>query len=90
MEAIRNNLKARKDFDICKAFHTIYKCNKNDSKLYEKQAFITGINIKYLMKKHRQNFQIDDEDIRLIISRFDRDNDGKISTFDFHESMVPS
>ena len=53
--------------------------------------FITFRDIEYLMKKHNHFDDLDREgdDIRLLISRFDKDGDGKISINEFYEQIEP-
>lgn len=51
--------------------------------------FIIVSDIEALMLKHKKLKDLDDDDILLLMSRFDKDNDGRISINEFFDQIQP-
>jgi len=99
MEVIRQKLAARKEFDIGKAFLTMLAAQRDGSDRDASPAgaylpsglakFITFRDLEVLMKKHNHFDSLDHDDLELLISRFDKDGDGRISVNEFFEQVEP-
>lgn len=99
MEVIRQKLASREQFDIGKAFLTMLAAQRDGSDRDSELAgayhpgglpkFITIRDLEVLMKKHNHFDSLEQDDLPLLISRFDRDVDGRISLNEFFEQMEP-
>ena len=84
-EAIRQKLKERKDFDVGKAFLALAITERENERRYRDsgviphvQKYITYSDIARMMKTHNHFDDLEADDINLLISRFDKDVDGRI------------
>ena len=51
--------------------------------------FVGACDIETLMKRHGYYDDLDSNDILLLMNRFDKDNDGRISINEFFEQIQP-
>ena len=99
MEVIRQKLASRPEFDIGKAFLTMLAAQRDGSDHDSQMAgafhpggfpkFITVRDLEVLMKRHNHVDALEEGDLELLISRFDKDGDGAISLNEFFEQMEP-
>lgn len=92
METMRQNLKKRKAFDAGKAFLTMAAGQREAERRCTEAGisppvakFIIASDIETLMKKHDHFKDLEEDDISLLMSRFDKDNDGRISINEFFD-----
>lgn len=91
MEAIRQSLRERKNFDVGKAFH-IMAANQRaqgEDRIPPMIKYLTARDLESLMIKHEHFHDLEKKDILLLISRFDKDNDGRIGINEFYDQMEP-
>lgn len=79
-----SKLLQRKEFTAEKAFHTMALSQARDPST-RSIDHITIRDLQLLLQHHGHSNDLEDLDIRLLIDRFDKDNDGKISKGEFHE-----
>lgn len=99
MEVIRQKLASREQFDIGKAFLTMLSAQRDgaDHDSHFSGAYHPGGYPKFiiiqdldaLMRKHHHTDKLQEDDLELLISRFDRDCDGVISLNEFFEQLQP-
>ena len=91
MEKIRQKLKERKDFDIGKAFLTLAQAQREVDNGIPQQGskHILYSDLERVMKAHKHFENLERDDLHLLISRFDRDGDGRIELNEFYEQMEP-
>ena len=79
----------RKDFDAGKAFLTCAACQRQDSDQSNLVKHIYMNDLVTLMKKHNKFDSLEPMDLALLMSRFDRDGDGRISLNEWFEQIQP-
>ena len=79
-------MKERKDFDVGKAFLALAFTERENERRYQEagvlpqvQKYITHNDVIRIMKTHNHFDDLEPDDIHLLISRFDKDADGRIS-----------
>jgi len=78
MESIRQKLAKRKDFDVGKAFITMAAEQRAASNSFNVK-FLTVHDLARLMRKHDHLDNLKQQDLPLLMSRFDKDGDNRIS-----------
>lgn len=76
-ELLRKRLKRRPDFNVHEAFVAI---DKNASGCITRSEFRTFLSINGIMASEKE--------LQMLVARFDRKNDGRISYAEFMEEMV--
>jgi len=91
MESIRQSLRERKNFDVGKAFHTMAAAQRaqGEDRIPPMIKFLTVRDLGSLMVKHEHYHELEKNDLLLLISRFDKDNDGRIGINEFYDQMEP-
>jgi hypothetical protein len=99
MEKIRQQLKARPDFDNGQAFLTLLAYQRTNADYDTESAgaygpggipkYVTIRDLECLMRRHDHLADLSIGDMELLISRFDRDGDGRISVNEFFEQIEP-
>lgn len=86
-ETIRQRLRERKDFDTGKAFLAMAAAQRHEegARTQPMVRYITVSDLEKLMVKHDHYYDLEANDLLLLISRFDKDNDGRISINEFYE-----
>ena len=74
-----------------KAFHTMAAAQRAEGEhsVPPMIKYLTHRDIESLMIKHEHFHELEKNDIGLLISRFDKDNDGRISLNEFYDQMEP-
>lgn len=89
MEQIRQKLACRKDFDIGKAFLTLAAVQRAEESSGNSVKYVCRGDLDKLMKKHDHFESLQPDDISLLLSRFDLDNDGRIGINEFYHQLEP-
>ena len=86
-EAIRQNLRSRKDFSASCAFSSLAYQQPYGQRSVEQ---ITWRDIKEMLTLNGHGLNLEDLDAQLLIDRFDRDCDGIITISEWHDMIHPT